>query len=146
MDYEKCLDKINCRFWPRCGVLICEMSEGTDMLHAYVNGSEQAFAEIVRRHIDFVYSVALRQLAGDTHLAEDVAQTVFADLARKAKSLPKDVVLLGWLHRDTCFRAADAVRKERRRRAREQNALNMQTPNETQEDRWIHLAPFLDDA
>jgi RNA polymerase sigma factor (sigma-70 family) len=124
-----------------------EMSDTNELLWAYVReGSEQAFNEIVLRHVDFIYSTALRKLAGDTHLAQDVTQTVFADLARKAGSLPKDVVLIGWLHRDACFRAADAVRSERRRRAREQKALEMETLSETAGDRWVHLAPFLDDA
>jgi len=123
------------------------MSDTNELLWVYVReGSEQAFNEIVRRHVDFVYSTALRKLAGDTHLAQDVTQTVFADLARKAGSLPKNVVLIGWLHRDACFRAADAVRSERRRRAREQKALEMETLSETAGDRWVHLAPFLDDA
>jgi len=110
------------------------------------NGSEEAFAEIVRRHVDFVYSTAVRKVGGDTHLAQDVTQTVFADLARKAKSITKEVVLIGWLHRDTCFRAADMVRKERRRRAREHKALEMQMLDKTGEDLWAQVAPFLDDA
>ena len=61
--------------------------------------SESAFGELVARHIDFVYSTALRVVNGDSHLAQDVAQTVFIDLARKAGSLPDDVALPGWLHR-----------------------------------------------
>jgi RNA polymerase sigma factor (sigma-70 family) len=124
-----------------------EMSDTNELLWAYVSeGSEQAFNEIVRRHVDFVHSTALRKVAEDTHLAQDVTQIVFADLARKAKSLPKGVVLIGWLHRDACFRAADAVRSEHRRRVREEKALEMETVSETAEDRWVHLAPFLDDA
>jgi RNA polymerase sigma factor (sigma-70 family) len=123
------------------------MTDTNELLSAYVRkGSEEAFAEIVRRHVDFVYSTALRKVGGDTHLAQDVTQTVFANLARKAKSLPKDVVLIGWLHRAACFRAADAVRKEQRRRAREQKALEMQTLDKAGEDLWAHVAPFLDDA
>src|SRR5688572_19929260 len=123
------------------------MTDTNELLAAYIQeGSEHAFNEIVRRHIDFVYSVALRKVAGDVHLTQDVTQTVFADLARKAKTLPTDLVLIGWLHRTACFRAADAVRAERRRLLREQKALDMQTLNETADDRWIHLAPFLDDA
>ena len=61
--------------------------------------SESAFGELVARHIDFVYSTALRVVNGGSHLAQDVAQTVFIDLARKAGSLPGDVGLAGWLHR-----------------------------------------------
>ena len=60
--------------------------------------SESAFGELVARHVDFVYSAALRVVNGDSHLAQDVAQTVFIDLARKAGSLPGDVGLAGWLH------------------------------------------------
>src|SRR5262249_52974216 len=82
--------------------------------------SEAAFGELVTRHIDLVYSAALRKVNGDSHLAQDVTQMVFADLARKAGSLPRGVVLAGWLYRHSCYTAAKAVRSERRRRAREQ--------------------------
>jgi len=123
------------------------MDDTNQLLSAYVStGSESAFAEIVRRHVDFVYSVALRKVGGDRQLAEDVTQAVFANLARKAKALPKDVVLTGWLHRVTCFRAADVVRTEYRRREREQKALEMHALNQLEEDQWTHLSPLLDDA
>jgi DNA-directed RNA polymerase specialized sigma24 family protein len=70
------------------------------LLHAYARErSESAFGELVARQVDCVYSTALRVLNGDTHLAQDVAQTVFIDLARKAGSLGGGVVLTGWLHR-----------------------------------------------
>ena len=65
------------------------------------------------RHLDYVYSAALRVVNGDTPLAQDVTQTVFIDLARQAGSLPRDVVVAGWLHRHTCYTAAKAVRTER---------------------------------
>jgi hypothetical protein len=78
------------------------MTDDEQLLHAYARErSESAFGELVARHIDFVYSTALRVLNGDSHLAQDVAQTVFIDLARKAGSLPDDVALPGWLHRHT---------------------------------------------
>jgi DNA-directed RNA polymerase specialized sigma24 family protein len=65
------------------------MTDDEQLLHAYARErSEAAFEELVARHIDFVYSAALRVVKGDSHLAQDVAQTVFIDLAGKAGSLP----------------------------------------------------------
>src|SRR5712671_2467627 len=87
--------------------------------------SEAAFAELVRRRVNLVYSVALRQVGGDAHLAEDVTQRVFADLARQAKQLTGHAVLSGWLYRSAQFAATDVVRAERRRRVREQEAQTM---------------------
>jgi len=87
--------------------------------------SEAAFAELVQRHLDFVYSVALRHVGGDTHFAQDVAQKVFVDLAREAAPLSRRAVLRGWLYRSSQFRAVDVVRSERRRRDREQKAQAM---------------------
>ena len=52
--------------------------------------SESAFGELVARHIDFVYSTAFRLVNGDSHLAQDVAQTVFIDLARKRRGVPRN--------------------------------------------------------
>src|SRR5438093_83000 len=69
-------------------------------------GSEVAFAELVRRHVDFVYSAALRMVR-DAHVAEDVAQGVFAALAQNAPQLRDRPVLSGWLHRTTQNLAAD---------------------------------------
>lgn len=108
--------------------------------------SESAFAELVQRHIDLVYSTALRRLNGDTHLAQDITQLVFCDLARKAGSLPSNVVLAAWLYRHTTFRACEVLRAEGRRRAREQTALEMNSLHEGVDSAWSHLAPALDDA
>jgi DNA-directed RNA polymerase specialized sigma24 family protein len=85
------------------------MMDDEQLLHAYARErSEAAFGELVTRHIDFVYSAALRVVNGDGHLAQDVAQTVFIDLARKAGSLPGGVRLAGWLHRHTCYTTASS--------------------------------------
>ena len=81
-------------------------------------GSEEAFAELVRRHLDFVYSAALRMVR-DAQLAGDVTQGVFLALARNARQLADRPVLSGWLHRTTHNLAANAVRSDVRRRARE---------------------------
>src|SRR5438094_2124732 len=102
------------------------MPDGHQLLAQYVNaGSEPAFAEFVARYVDLVYSAAVRLVNDDSHLAEDVTQTVFADLARLARSLSRDAKLGGWLHRHTCFVASKTLRAERRRLARERQAVEM---------------------
>ncbi len=117
------------------------------MLEEYVkDGSEPAFRELVTRYVDLVYSAAVRLVAEDRHLAEDVAQTVFADLARLARSLPTGAVLGGWLHRHTCFVAATLLRGERRRRARERQAVEMNALQDHPEANLTLVAPILDEA
>src|SRR5678816_3061379 len=102
-----------------------------DLLKAYVSAkSEDAFAELVRRHIDLVFSAALRQVGGDAHLAQDVVQCVFDDLARKAGTLSSRVVLSGWLYTSARFAASKIVRGEQRRRARELESHFMQEPSD----------------
>ncbi len=108
--------------------------------------SESAFEAVVRAHVDLVYSAARRISAGDTHLAEDITQTVFADLARKAARLPAEVPLSAWLYRHTFFVASSAIRTERRRRAREQEAVAMNAVTESAEPDWSVLAPHLDEV
>ena len=109
---------------------------------------EGAFGALVQRHLNLVYSVALRQAGGDAHLAQDVAQRVFADLARKAPALSRRATLGGWLYRAAQFTASDLVRAERARRAREQEAQLMQEfsrdPNAAVD--WEKLRPVLDVA
>ncbi|AHF94325.1 hypothetical protein OPIT5_12100 [Opitutaceae bacterium TAV5] len=87
--------------------------------------AEDAFAELVRRHLAFVYSAALRRTGGDAHRAEDVTQIVFTDLARKARALSRHPTLAGWLHTSTRYAAASVTRSEYRRQHREQEASAM---------------------
>jgi RNA polymerase sigma factor (sigma-70 family) len=108
--------------------------------------SESAFSQLVERHIDLVYSTALRRVNGDRHLAQDITQLVFCDVARKAGSLPANVVLPAWLYRHTTFRACEALRAESRRRAREQTAVEMNSLSGPADAGWRELAPALDDA
>ena len=123
------------------------MNETAELLRAWVErGAEDAFATLVARHIDLVYSVAVRKVAGDTGLAADVTQIVFADLARKARSLRAEGSLAGWLHRHTCHVAATALRGELRRRIREQTAAAMHALEHSTDPDWSRLAPLLDDA
>jgi RNA polymerase sigma factor (sigma-70 family) len=118
-----------------------------ELLRRYADEkSEDAFAELVRRHLDLVYSAALRQVNGDAHLAQDVAQMVFTELSRKAASLSHRPVLTGWLYTCAHFCAAKAVRTERRRHSREQEAQAMQEllDNHGPEPDWEKVRPVLD--
>jgi hypothetical protein len=102
------------------GLFIVEstMTESQRLFAEYrTSGSEAAFRALVARCTDLVYSTALRLVEGDTQRAEDVAQTVFLDLARKARKLSAEGSLAGWLYRHTCFMTANAMRGERRRQA-----------------------------
>jgi RNA polymerase sigma factor (sigma-70 family) len=125
------------------------MSEDLELLRAYAERrSEPAFAELVRRHIGLVYSVALRQVGGNVHLAEDVTQQVFTDLAKKARAVSAHPVLSGWLYRSTQFEAIDLLRAESRRRAREKEAQTMHeifSPSVAPAD-LEKIRPFLDHA
>jgi RNA polymerase sigma factor (sigma-70 family) len=93
-----------------------------------------------------VYSVALRVAGGDSHLAQDVTQTVFLDLARKAPGLPRDAILAGWLYRHARFTAAKTVRTERRRQVREQTAMEMRALDDNTGSPWELIAPHLDEG
>ena len=123
------------------------MIDDATLLHRYaVNRSEEAFTELVGRHLPLVYSAALRRLDGDTHRAADVAQGVFAALARDAARLSRHAVLAGWLYTATRNAAIDVVRAEQRRRVREREAHTMQEISgqpEIQAD-WARLRPVLD--
>lgn len=120
------------------------MSDDRALLAEYaVRGSEVAFQMLVSRHVNLVYSAALRQV-GDRELAEEVTQTTFILLARKAASLGAETVIPGWLYRTACNTARDAVKKQRRRERREQEAqFNM---DESGDAAWQQIAPMLDAA
>lgn len=123
------------------------MTETQQLLAQYAQtGSEAAFRELVARYVDLVYSAAVRLVNGDTHLAEDVTQTVFADLAGTARKLSGEVMLGGWLHRHTCFVASKLLRSERRRLARERQAVEMNALEDHSAANLASVAPILDDA
>jgi len=122
------------------------MMDDRQLLAAYVrNHSEEAFTELVRRHTGLVYSAAIRQTR-DAQLAKDVAQTVFANLAIKAMSIPQGTPLVGWLHRDTRFTALDLLRKESRRARREQEAAIMNRIESESSLECESIRPVLDEA
>jgi RNA polymerase sigma factor (sigma-70 family) len=120
----------------------------SQLLCAYAERhSDQAFAELVHRHVDLVHSAAVRMVC-DAHLAHDVTQAVFLALARNAAQLTSRPVLSGWLHRTAQNIAAQTVRTDVRRRAREQEAaaMNELLSSAGPEASWEHIAPHLDTA
>jgi DNA-directed RNA polymerase specialized sigma24 family protein len=125
------------------------MNDDAELLQRYAaTGAEGAFAELVRRHFDLTWAAA-RRITGDAELARDVAQTVFSDLARKARRLPRGTVLPGWLHRAACLAAWNVNRGNRRRAERERQAMELDTlhasPDPAPPDA-ARLLPQLDEA
>jgi RNA polymerase sigma factor (sigma-70 family) len=117
-----------------------------ELLRAYVqNGSEESFQQLVERHVDHIYSMALRQ-TGDAYLAQDVTQAVFIILVRKAGSLSRSTVLAGWFFKTTQYVARTALRAERRRQQREMTALEAAMMETDAVAVWDHVRPHLDDA
>src|SRR5690348_11562707 len=108
-------------------------------------GSEQAFSALVDRHINLVYSVALRRV-GNPHQAQEICQAVFVLLARKAGKLSANTVLPGWLYETARLTAANYWRAEYRRHRREQEA-QMHSPLESGEpEAWAQIVPLLEQA
>ena len=106
--------------------------------------SEAAFTELVRRHVNLVYSIARRCTDTDGD-AQDVTQAVFVILARKAAGLRARTVLTGWLYETTRYTAACVQRTNARRHAREQEAYMQSTLADTDTaDAWTRLAPHLE--
>jgi RNA polymerase sigma factor (sigma-70 family) len=125
------------------------MNDDLALLREYArNHSEAAFAALVARHVNLVYSVALRSVR-DPQLAEEITQAVFIILARKADSLGDKTILPGWLCRTARYASANALTIQRRRQHREQEAYMQSILNEAEpahEETWNQIAPLLDGA
>lgn len=118
-----------------------------ELLRRYAeDGSEQAFRQLVERHCDIVYNVAMRRLQRP-HLAQEVTHAVFVALAKKAGSIRAGTILPGWLFRATRFAAAKLQRDEERRQRREQEAAMLMHAESTDDSErvWETIAPKLDD-
>jgi RNA polymerase sigma factor (sigma-70 family) len=125
------------------------MPNDNELLREYArSASEAAFAELVHRHVNMVYSTALRETDGDAPLAQDLTQLVFVELSRKAASLIRHPALAGWLY--TCVRwtAANTRRAEdsRQRRQLEYQTMSQLLSSESPESTWQQVRPVLDDT
>jgi RNA polymerase sigma factor (sigma-70 family) len=122
------------------------MIDDMDLVRQYARcKSEEAFAALVSRHVSLVHSVALRHVR-DAHLAEEITQTVFLILARKAGSLSSRTVISGWLYRTVRYASAKALTMQRRRQHREQEAYMRAQLNETESNAWMQIEPVLETA
>jgi RNA polymerase sigma factor (sigma-70 family) len=116
------------------------------LLREYVErGSEEAFATLVTRHINKVYSVALRHTRNPNQ-AEEITQAVFVILARKSHLLRQSVILSGWLYQTARLTAVTFLRGEIRRARREQESYMQTILNESESNVWMQIAPLLDAA
>jgi RNA polymerase sigma factor (sigma-70 family) len=121
---------------------VLQPSTDLDLLRAHLGGERDAFNQLVTRHLDMVYSAALRQVR-DPHLADDVTQAVFLVLWRKAAALRDGTILPAWLHRATGYCAANALRLRAIRKRHEQRAAEMAG---SEIHRWKNAAPAAADA
>jgi RNA polymerase sigma factor (sigma-70 family) len=118
-----------------------------DLLQQYAEtGAQEAFAELVSHHADWIYSAALR-LVRRSDWAEDVTQAVFIVLSQRAKSVPTEA-LNRWLFKVARYCASDMLRQENRRGKRERQAaiMNSQTRESVQDSKWDEIAPVLDQS
>ena len=127
------------------GDILKEMASDLELLRDYArNKSEEAFTELVSRHLNLVYWAALRQVRSP-QLAEEVVQSAFIDLARQAHQLAANTILSAWLYQVTRRTAINVVRREARRQIREQIASELTAMNATASD-WTQVEGLLDDA
>ncbi len=123
------------------------MSEPDNQLIAEFNArrSEEAFAALVRQHVNLVFATALRQV-GDAGAAEEITQNVFVALAQAAGKLGSHPTIAGWLHQTALNKSREWLRSELRRRRREQVAVNLDLARAEGDSVWSSLVPLLDEA
>ncbi len=123
------------------------MTDDMELVRQYAaHQSESAFAALVARHTNLVYSAALRRVR-DPQLAAEVTQAVFIILARKAGSLGEKTILPGWLYRTAGFVSGHALKQEHRRQQREQEAyMQSKLDQDGTDAAWQQMSPLLEEA
>jgi RNA polymerase sigma factor (sigma-70 family) len=126
------------------------MANDADLLSQFTRDpaaseGQDAFKALVERHLNLVYSAALRQVRSP-ELAEEVSQWVFTQLACHSAALKPGTILAAWLHQVTYHAAIDVVRREARRQAREQIACEMSLLMDDNAADWTQIEPHLDKA
>jgi RNA polymerase sigma-70 factor (ECF subfamily) len=81
-----------------------------ELLHAHVDGDPDAFAELVRRHRDRLWAVALRTI-GDREEAADAVQDALLSAHRSAARFRGDSLVTTWLHRIVVNACLDRIRR-----------------------------------
>src|SRR5581483_7405827 len=122
-----------------------ELDDNALLREYAANNSESAFSTLIARHINKVYSTALRH-TNNPHHAEEITQAVFIILATKANKLSRHPMLSGWLHQTARLAAITFLRGEIRRTRREQEACMQTLSDEIEPNLWSQLAPLLDSA
>lgn len=128
--------------------MMTERQKDFELLHEFARrGNQDAFATLVRRHLDLVYATALRK-AADAASAQEISQNVFSALARKAWQFARDDSVPAWLYKTTLLESRRWLRGELRRRRREQEAANLGTTMNTPDEQPAlrALVPLLDEA
>jgi RNA polymerase sigma-70 factor (ECF subfamily) len=91
-----------------------ETRDDTALLHAHAAGDPHAFGEIVRRHRDRLWAVALRTL-GDREEAADALQDALLSAYRAADRFRGDSAVTTWLHRIVVNACLDRIRRRQAR-------------------------------
>ncbi|GAA3080638.1 RNA polymerase sigma factor SigM [Streptosporangium carneum] len=87
------------------------MVSDADLLTRHIAGDPHAFSEIVKRHRDRMWAVALRTL-GDPDEAADAVQDAFVSAYRKAESFRGEAAVTTWLHRIVVNACLDRMRRK----------------------------------
>lgn len=115
------------------------------LLHEYAEkGLEEAFAEIVHRYADMVYSVCMRELSDPEHAAE-ASQAAFFALSQHAKKIRKKTVS-GWLMKTAKYTSINLLKREKIRKKYEKKAAEMTQGQEPRTAEWKEVMPVLNDG